>query len=152
MKRLFVLLLICCGGYIATSTAQNYYLTSVANPQDSWLTIDNKTITLPAEAGTGYVQLKTNLSVSVSSRPTWLVVSQTSKGVLRIVRKANTSANARTGNIVLTAKDGKTLTLNMVQVGKDCENRYKVYTCQSHTTTCGRAHRIVVYLFKSEAK
>ena len=119
MKRLFVLLLICCGGYIATSTAQNYYLTSVANPQDSWLTIDNKTITLPAEAGTGYVQLKTNLSVSVSSRPTWLVVSQTSKGVLRIVRKANTSANARTGNIVLTAKDGKTLTLNMVQVGKD---------------------------------
>ena len=102
------------------SYGQNHYVASVTNYTASWLKVDNNSVIIPAAGGTHYVNLNTNLNVT-ATRPAWLVATQTKRGVLRLVCKANTSNNDRSATLTVTAKDSKSLVLNVRQMGKNTE-------------------------------
>lgn len=116
MRKLLLSIIICCAG-CGTAFGQNHYVGSVTTPSASWLKIDNDLVLLPAEAGTHYVRLNTNLDVTVTNRPSWLTITQTEMGVLRLVNKAYTGSTSRTATLTLTAKDGKHLSLKVTQMG-----------------------------------
>lgn len=115
MRKLLLSIIICCAGG-GLAFGQNHYVASVTTPSASWLKIDNDLVLLPAAAGTHYVKLNTNLDVTAANRPSWLTITQTEKGVLRLVNKAYTGSSSRTATLTLNAKDGKHVELKVTQM------------------------------------
>lgn len=105
---------------VTGAMAQDHYLTSVAAYTDSYLSLEDgsETVYLPAAASTPVLKLKTNLEVSVSSRPSWARVTVDGNTQVSLNVKANTSASSRRGTVTLKAKDGKSLSVTLLQYGQ----------------------------------
>ena len=105
---------------VTGAMAQDHYLTSVAAYTDSYLSLEDgsETVYLPAAASTPVLKLKTNLEVSVSSRPSWARVTVDGNTQVSLNVKANTATSSRRGTVTLKAKDGKSLSVTLLQYGQ----------------------------------
>ena len=126
MKRLkYVVILLLLVGVFETESVKaiDHYVTSVARGTSSWLALngENNNVCLPSSEGVTVVSLNTNLNVSVSSRPYWVSMSQIEVGKISLTVRGNTSSTSRTGSLSLKGKDGKTLTLNLIQFGSSSD-------------------------------
>lgn len=117
MKKALSIFLLSIMTAVHTMKADNY-VASVAKTGATWLTMENSTVNIPAEAGDVLIKLNTNLNVTPSGRPSWATPTMPEIGVLKLAVRANTTANVRKYTMTLKAKDGKSLDINLVQLGK----------------------------------
>lgn len=103
--------------FILTGRGQDRFVVSVSPSAASWASVDNPWVEFPAEGGEKLVKINTNLTLQVSSRPIWLTSSFVDKTTLKLVAKSNSSKKKRQNVLVLKGKDGKSVSLTILQFG-----------------------------------
>lgn len=126
MKKLNVLTVALLSGFfflasVGTAFAEDHYAASVAKGGASWLSSADGTYNLsfPAAGGDFVVDVKTNINLSISSRPYWTSASSSEIGKLALTVRANTGKISRSGSLVLKTKDGHTVTYAVSQLGSN---------------------------------
>ena len=119
MNRIRKAMIVLGGLLLCGNASAENYLTSVAPSDGSWIEVDRQyaNYVLQPAACVKTLKVKSNLNVTVSNRPSWVKYTKLDNETFELEIKANTAAAARTGSLVLRAKDRKTLTLNMTQLG-----------------------------------
>lgn len=138
MRKINIYLLLLAIFSIAISTnGQNYILTTVAQKNASYFSIDNSLLKqgFDKDGGIKYVDVTSNLLFTTTSDQLWCVaepVTQNGKRIIQITAAANSSASSRTATISVKAKDNFTTSISVIQIGTSpsltvTEDQIKLY-------------------------